>query len=85
MARTLDDPLTDQERGLLGMLRLQGEACRLKITIAAEPGHWDITLEDRESGDPPADGHGPDFDSAWSDIVDPRLRAWSEARDATKN
>jgi hypothetical protein len=62
--------LTDSESQLIYVLRTSKN---FTVSIHADNGRWDVRLEDHDIGGI-GTGSGPDFQSAWDDIVDPRLR-----------
>jgi hypothetical protein len=66
------DELTQAERELLELVRHR-DAKNFTVAISTDLGRWHIKLEDHDAG-VAGDGRGPDFDTAWGDIVDPRLR-----------
>ena len=49
------------------------DAQNFTLTIRVDNGRWNASLEDHDR-DLVATGTGSDFNSAWNDIVDPRLR-----------
>ena len=49
------------------------DAQNFTLTIRVDKGRWNASLEDHDR-DLVATGTGSDFNSAWNDIVDPRLR-----------
>jgi hypothetical protein len=51
------------------------DAKNFTLTIRVDKGRWDASLADHDR-DLVATGTGSDFNSAWNDIIDPRLR-WS--------
>jgi hypothetical protein len=63
--------LTDAERQMIEILRSTKDD--FALTINREGERWHMRLENYDVGNV-ADGHGSNFDQAWDDILDNRLR-----------